>query len=77
MARKRQPEPLVYTAKEAAVALRVSQMHIYRLIRLGQLETLRTGVSDRGVRITRESISNWIAAKVAERKAELEAQRAA
>ena len=41
------PEPLLYTPEEAAETLRLSRTEIYRLIRVGELESVRIGTRRR------------------------------
>jgi excisionase family DNA binding protein len=76
MTRASKVQPLVYDTQRAAALLCVSQMHIYRLIKSGELMAIKAGVGDRSWRVTRESIDAWLAAKIAARKAEMESERA-
>jgi excisionase family DNA binding protein len=72
MARTKKNEAPVYTTQQAAAMLACSQVHVYRMIDRGELFAVKVADGERAPwRITRESIDAWLAAKVAERKAEL------
>jgi excisionase family DNA binding protein len=76
MARQRKIEPLVYDTQQVAALLSCSQVHVYRMLRDGSLMGVKMGVGDRNWRVTRESVTAWLNAKIAERKAALESERA-
>lgn len=73
------PEPLVYTRKEAAAALRVSLAQLYRLIAAGRLVTLPSGIARdelaRYVRTPQTKLTGTMSHGKAQRTATEEAQR--
>jgi excisionase family DNA binding protein len=52
------PDRLLLTVEDAAVQLSVSSRTVWRLIGLGELETVRIGKS---VRVTRASLERFVA----------------
>lgn len=63
-----EPEPDLYTVKEAAFRLSTSTRQVWRLIADGDLETVRVGA--RAVRVPRVSLTGYIA-RQAERERDL------
>lgn len=59
MTRDETPEPLLLRAPEVAKLLGVSRAKAYRLIKAGELPTVRIGGS---VRVPREALREWISA---------------
>lgn len=61
-----QPEPLAYTIRELASAIRCSERTIRRAIASGRLRTVRIG---RCVRVPRESVAEFLSTAPEERNA--------
>jgi excisionase family DNA binding protein len=56
-----EPVPQYFTVREVAVALRVSNMTVYRLVSAGELPAVKVG---RSVRLCRDEVDRYLSGRL-------------
>jgi excisionase family DNA binding protein len=59
--------PLLYSPLDAAALMGLSRATVYRMLDDGELVAIHAGRTGKAIRITRASIDEWLADRLAER----------